>query len=139
MWIARIAGFCWILMLIGAVVTAAPACAQSSNLKRSAFTTMPLAMTSEAVGQSTSKAVLTKWANPTQDLTHLPQSTTTAPLLQNTARTPYSCAAESIVCYDERRRQTVVPLTRSLMPQIPGFTKVGLTIKRSGINLRYSF
>jgi len=139
MWSARNISFCWILMVITAVVTATPACAQSTNIKRSALTFMPLAMTSEAVGQSTSVAVLTKWENSTQDLTHPPQRNIGAPLYQNTARIPYSCNADSIVCYDERRRQTVIPLTRSLMPQIPGLTKVGLTIKRSGVNLRYSF
>ena len=143
MWIVRSKGVCWFLMVIGAWAGAVPACAQSTNPNRSTLATMPFTATSEMLGLRNSKATLKSWENLTQDLTHLPQRNPqrniTAPLPQNSARTPYSCTAKSMVCYDERRGQTVVPLTRSLMPDIPGLTKVGLTIKRSGINVRYSF
>lgn len=131
MWIARSACFCLMLIVIGAFAAATPARAQSSNLKLSALTAMPLVMTRKAVDLSTAKVAPTKWENEIHDLTHLPQRTVT--------RTPYSCTAESIVCYDVSRGQAVVPLTKSLMPNIPGLTKVGLTVKRSGVNLRYSF
>ena|GEM_PF-2046777 len=139
MWIARSIGICWLLIMIGALATAKPACAQSNNFNRNAITTMPLAATSESLGLRNSKASFKNWENLTQAPPHLPLRNISAPLAQNSARTPYSCTAKSMVCYDERRGQTVVPLTRSLMPDIPGLTKVGLTIKRSGINVRYSF
>jgi hypothetical protein len=53
---------------------------------------------------------------------------------------PFSCKNDSaVVCYDYRRGQSVIPLTRSLMPDVPGLKKEGLSVKRDKVMVRYSF
>ena len=52
---------------------------------------------------------------------------------------PNACRADSIVCYDYRKRHSVVPITKSVMPDVPGLKKEGLAIKRDRVAFNYSF
>ncbi|MCA3017950.1 MAG: hypothetical protein ING73_14660 [Rhodocyclaceae bacterium] len=57
----------------------------------------------------------------------------------DTKAAPYSCKADSLVCYDYRKRQSVVPITKSMMPDVPGLKKEGVTVKRDKVAFNYSF
>jgi hypothetical protein len=52
---------------------------------------------------------------------------------------PGTCKADSLVCYDYRKGQSVVPMTKSLMPEVPGLTREGVTLKRDKLSFHYSF
>ena len=130
-----------ISMMIGILLAATPSDAQSNTLKRSYLniadlvSSQPPTTRSDATSRVMSAIASTHPDNSTSSLSSAPQSTNDAPR----KRTPYSCSADSLVCYDERRGQTNIPLTKSLIPEIPGLTKVGLTVKRSGVYFRYRF
>lgn len=53
---------------------------------------------------------------------------------------PNACKKDSVVvCYDYRRRHSVIPMTKNWMPDMPGMKKEGVTLKRDKIALTYSF
>jgi hypothetical protein len=50
-----------------------------------------------------------------------------------------SCANASTLCYDESSGRIVYKPTRNLMPDLPGFTRENIAVKRDRIVFRYSF
>jgi hypothetical protein len=57
----------------------------------------------------------------------------------DTKAAPYSCKADSFVCYDHRKRHSVVPITKLIMPDVPGLKKEGLMVRRDKVAFNYSF
>ena len=50
-----------------------------------------------------------------------------------------SCAAQSALCYDAASGRIVYKPARNLMPDLPGFTRENISVKRDRIVFRYSF
>ena len=117
------------------VTTCAAAFAQSANLKRGAPSSLPLALTSNSVNSTASTAVM-PYANDARDSL---ASLTAPPVDAAFKNAPNACRADSIVCYDYRKRHSVVPMTKSVMPDVPGLKKEGLAIKRDRVAFNYSF
>lgn len=49
------------------------------------------------------------------------------------------CENASTLCYDPNERRIVYKPARSLMPDLPGFTRENISVKRDRIVFRYSF
>jgi hypothetical protein len=127
-----------ISLLIAALLAAPGLCAAQTtlpNAKRGAPSSLPPVLSSASVHSTASTAVIPNADNPRDSL---------ASLLGNTFEVdnkaaPYSCKADSVVCYDYRKRHSVVPITKSMMPDVPGLKKEGLTVKRDKVAFNYSF
>jgi hypothetical protein len=52
---------------------------------------------------------------------------------------PSSCEAQHALCYDAANGRIVYKPARSLMPEIPGFQRENISIKRNRIIFRYTF
>ena len=50
-----------------------------------------------------------------------------------------SCSSESALCYDAASGRIVYKPARNLMPDIPGFTRENISVKRDRVVFRYSF
>ncbi|HUQ29453.1 MAG TPA: hypothetical protein VM051_12725 [Usitatibacter sp.] len=50
-----------------------------------------------------------------------------------------SCSSESALCYDAASGRIVYKPARNLMPDLPGFTRENISVKRDRIVFRYSF
>ena len=50
-----------------------------------------------------------------------------------------SCNGDSALCYDAAERRIVYKPARALMPELPGFTRENISVKRDRIVFRYSF
>lgn len=50
-----------------------------------------------------------------------------------------SCSSESSLCYDAASGRIVYKPARGLMPDLPGFTRENISVKRDRIVFRYSF
>jgi hypothetical protein len=120
--------FCTIIVVVPVVN-----CAQA--MKRGAPSSLPPVLTSESVHSTASTSVLPYADNPRDSLASL-AARTYDPLYKEA---PYSCKNDSVVCYDYRKRHSVVPMTKSLMPDVPGLKKEGVTVKRDKVAFNYSF
>ena len=105
------------------------------NAKRGAPSSLPPVLSSASV-HSTASTTVISFADTSRD--------NLAALLGNsfdvdTKAAPYSCKADSLVCYDYRKRHSVVPITKLMMPDVPGLKKEGLTVKRDKVAFNYSF
>ena len=105
------------------------------NAKRGAPSSLPPVLSSASVHSTASTTVIPYADNPRDSL---------ASLLGNSFDTdikaaPFTCKADSFVCYDYRKRHSVVPITKSMMPDVPGLKKEGLTVKRDKVAFNYSF
>ncbi len=53
---------------------------------------------------------------------------------------PNACSPDSAwVCYDYQHKRSVVPFTKSMMPDMPGMKREGITLKRDKLAFNYSF
>ncbi|MBC8023176.1 MAG: hypothetical protein H7Y14_08665 [Burkholderiales bacterium] len=50
-----------------------------------------------------------------------------------------SCSSNSVLCYDAAAGRIVYKPARNLMPDLPGFTRENISVKRDRIVFRYSF
>ena len=50
-----------------------------------------------------------------------------------------SCSSDSALCYDAASARIVYKPARNLMPDLPGFTRENISVKRDRIVFRYSF
>ena len=50
-----------------------------------------------------------------------------------------SCANATTLCYDAAERRIVYKPARAFMPDLPGFTRENISVKRDRIVFRYSF
>ncbi len=50
-----------------------------------------------------------------------------------------SCTSESVLCYDAASGRIVYKPARAFMPDLPGFTRENISVKRDRIVFRYSF
>jgi hypothetical protein len=50
-----------------------------------------------------------------------------------------SCENATSLCYDANERRIVYKPARALMPDLPGFTRENISVKRDRIVFRYSF
>ena len=127
------------ISILGAALFAASGfCfAQTSlpNAKRGAPSSLPPVLSSASVHSTASTTVIPYADNPRDSLASLLGNTFDV----DTKAAPYSCKADSLVCYDYRKRQSVVPITKSMMPDVPGLKKEGLTVKRDKVAFNYSF
>ncbi|MCA3032596.1 MAG: hypothetical protein ING71_00555 [Rhodocyclaceae bacterium] len=105
------------------------------NAKRGGPSSLPPVLSSASVHSTASTTVIPYADNPRDSLASLLGNTFDA----DTKAAPYSCKADSLVCYDYRKRQSVVPITKSMMPDVPGLKKEGVTVKRDKVAFNYSF
>ena len=125
-------------MLGAALLAASAVCfAQSTlpNTKRGAPSSLPPVLSSASVHSTASTTVIPYADNPRDSLASLLGNTFEV----DTKAVPYTCKADSVVCYDYRKRHSVVPITKSMMPDVPGLKKEGLTVKRDKVAFNYSF
>ncbi|MCA2997132.1 MAG: hypothetical protein ING75_00875 [Rhodocyclaceae bacterium] len=105
------------------------------SAKRGAPSSLPPVLSSASVHSTASTSVIPYADNSRDNLVLFLGNA-----LDVEARTaPYSCKADSFVCYDYRRRLSVAPVTKSIMPDVPGLKKEGLTVKRDKVAFNYSF
>jgi hypothetical protein len=127
------------ISILGAALFAASGfCfAQTSlpNAKRGAPSSLPPVLSSASVHSTASTTVIPYADNLRDSLASLLGNTFDV----DTKAAPYSCKADSLVCYDYRKRQSVVPITKSMMPDVPGLKKEGVTVKRDKVAFNYSF
>ncbi len=133
MLLARRMGLQCVLMV--ALTAPVAVCAESMTPKRGVPTSLPPALTVDAVHSTGSTTVITFAEHQRDSLAWL----TTRPLDPSYKEAPYACKADSVVCYDYRKRQSVMPATRAFMPEVRGLTKEGLTVKRDRVAFSYSF
>jgi hypothetical protein len=50
-----------------------------------------------------------------------------------------SCANSTTLCYDPDERRIVFKPARAFMPDLPGFTRENISVKRDRVVFRYSF
>jgi hypothetical protein len=50
-----------------------------------------------------------------------------------------SCNGDSALCYDAVDRRIVYKPARNLMPDLPGFTRENISVKRDRVVFKYSF
>lgn len=127
------------LCIVGAALFAASGfCfAQTSlpNAKRGAPSSLPPVLSSASVHSTASTTVIPYADNPRDSLASLLGNSVDV----DTKAAPYNCTADSLVCYDYRKRHSVVPMTKSMMPDVPGLKKEGVTVKRDKVAFNYSF
>ena len=117
------------------VACAVTAHAESLQLKHGTPASLPPVLTSNAVNSTASTTVFALPENPRDSL-----ATITRPAIDTPSkRAPYVCMANSTICYDYRKRHSVLPMTKSIMPDVPGLTKEGLAIKRDRVAFNYTF
>jgi hypothetical protein len=119
-------------------VLLAPA-ANAQIAKKSAPASMPNVLTSVSIHTTAPTSIITNeplFRDPTfGGLGNLGETDG-----RDSKTAPFSCKNDSaVVCYDYRRGQSMIPLTRSLMPDVPGLKKEGLSVKRDKVMVRYSF
>jgi hypothetical protein len=51
----------------------------------------------------------------------------------------WSCSGSNALCYDPASGRVVYKPARNYMPDIPGFTRENISVKRDRVVLRYSF
>jgi hypothetical protein len=120
--------FCTTIAVVSGV-----SCAQA--MKRGAPSSLPPVLTSESVHSTASTSVVPYADNPRDSLASL-AARTYDPMYREA---PFSCNTDSVICYDYRKRHSVVPMTKSLMPDVPGLKKEGVTVKRDKLAFNYSF
>jgi hypothetical protein len=92
---------------------------------------VPKAALAATVPSSTAPFAMPIGAEPELDL--LPRRD----LRQDQSRS--SCNGDSALCYDAAERRIVYKPARNLMPDLPGFTRENISVKRDRIVFRYSF
>lgn len=105
------------------------------NAKRGAPSSLPSALSSASVHSTASMAVIPNADQPGDSLASLLGNSVDADI----KAAPSSCKANSLVCYDYRKRHSVVPMTKLIMPDVPGLKKEGVTVKRDRVAFNYSF
>jgi hypothetical protein len=131
------------LVLTSAVLLALPARAQVITSKR-APESMPQVLSSASI-HSTAPSRLVPPVDGGREVTGLGAligqrgSSALAGDAALGSAMPGLCAADSLVCYDYRRGQPVVPVMRALMPEVPGLKREGIVLKRDKVSLNYSF
>ena len=118
---------------LGAV--GATAFAESAHLKRGVPSSLPPVLTSNSVNSTASTSVIA-YADSARDSLASITAPTLDPSFKNA---PNSCRTDSVICYDYRKRHSVVPITKTLMPEVPGLKKEGLAIRRDKVAFNYSF
>jgi hypothetical protein len=61
------------------------------------------------------------------------------PMEEHRHAAPSSCETQQTLCYDATNGRIVYKPARSLMPDIPGFQRENISIKRDRIIFRYTF
>ena len=92
---------------------------------------LPKAALAASVPSSTAPFAMPIGAEPELDL--LPRRD----LRQDQSRS--SCNGDSALCYVAAERRIVYKPARNLMPDLPGFTRENISVKRDRIVFRYSF
>jgi hypothetical protein len=127
---------CRALLRIAALAFAwVPVWVDAQVMKLGVPSSLPSTLTSESINTSASNFVVPLANNPRDSLAWL-RSKPDDPLYKTP---PGTCKADSLVCYDYRKGQSVVPMTKSLMPEVPGLTREGVTLKRDKLSFHYSF
>jgi hypothetical protein len=127
---------CRALLRIAALAFAwVPVWVDAQVMKRGVPNSLPSALTSESVNASASNFVIHNANTPRDRMVWLRPKPDD--MLFKTS--PGACKADSLVCYDYRKGQSVVPMTKSLMPEVPGLTREGVTLKRDKLSFHYSF
>ena len=127
---------CRALRRIAALALAwVPLWVNAQVMKLGVPSSLPSTLTSESINTSASNFVVPLANNPRDSLAWLRSKPDD--MLFKTS--PGTCKADSLVCYDYRKRHSVVPMTKSLMPEVPGLTREGVTLKRDKLSFHYSF
>lgn len=117
------------------VAAGSTAFAESVTQKRGVPSSLPPVLTSNSVNSTASTAVIPYATDARDSLASL-----SAPTVDSAFKNaPHACTADSVVCYDYRKRHSVVPITKSMMPDVPGLKKEGLAIRRDRVAFNYSF
>jgi len=117
------------------LATCSAAFAESVAHKRGVPSSLPPVLTSNSVNSTASTTVIPYATDPRDSLASL----TASPVDSAFKNAPNACRADSVVCYDYRKRHSVVPITKTLMPDVPGLKKEGLAIRRDRVAFNYSF
>ena len=71
--------------------------------------------------------------------TGTPELSLSAPRELRPEASPSACSKLATLCYDAEDRRIVFKPARNYMPDLPGFTRENISVRRDRIDFRYSF
>lgn len=128
--------------LIAVVSVLLPAWVMAQAAQKRAPASLPPLLTAQSIHSTTATSVIAYDPKPQEFLLASIDRLNGSPQIdgRDFKRAPNACRADaSFVCYDYRRRHAVVPMSKSLMPDMPGMKKEGMSVKRDKVSMSYSF
>lgn len=99
---------------------------------------LPPAMSSSNAVHSTQSRSLHMYTAVEDDLLRLARDGRRS--LASAKDVPNACVSDTqSICYDYRRGRSVIPGTKLIQPDVPGFQREGVTLKRDRVAFHYSF